>query len=82
MTRRPPELVRAALAELAAAGISATVESGGRHFKIHFIDRAGRSRFVVVARTPSDRRAWRKSRAVIRRMIAATGHPGQVEASS
>jgi hypothetical protein len=61
-------LVEDALAALRAQGIAATVEHG-RHIKVRFTNAQGKRCLLVVAFSPSDRRAIKNSRAVLRRLL-------------
>jgi hypothetical protein len=62
MSRRNEALL-AALAELEERGIPFTVEVG-RHLKVRWADG-----MVIVASTPSSRRAALKARATVRRLL-------------
>jgi hypothetical protein len=69
MTERFPTMVRDALALLAEHGYAADVTNGGKHLKVKWIDQAGHPRLLVVARSPSDRKAHLRSLAVLRRRL-------------
>jgi hypothetical protein len=58
------------ISELQAAGIEPTEVkvSGKGHYKIYF-NLCGKSRFIVCANSPSDWRAKRNSRGVVRRIL-------------
>jgi hypothetical protein len=64
------ELLDEALIMIRAAGFTPSV-TRNRHWKVSWIDRQGRTRLLVVARSPSDRRARMQSRAVLRRLLAS-----------
>ena len=63
----------AATDELRHAGIEPTEvkQSGGGHHKIYFILN-GKPRFIVCANSPSDWRAERNNRSIVRRIINQT----------
>jgi hypothetical protein len=63
------ELLEDALATLRQAGIKPQMVRN-RHIKLSWIDQQGRRRCLVVALSPSDHRARRQSRAVLRRLLA------------
>jgi hypothetical protein len=67
MSRFPP-LVRDALAQLAAHGLTGNVEPGP-HFKVRFVDHHGRKRLLVISKSPSDRGAAKKNRSQLRRLL-------------
>jgi hypothetical protein len=57
------------ISELRAAGIEPSeVRQAKKHFKIYFVLN-GKSRHVVCANTPSDWRAARNNRSMVRRII-------------
>jgi hypothetical protein len=64
------ELLEHALATLRQAGIEPRVVCN-RHWKINWIDQHGRTRLLVVSLSPSNRRAWKRSRATLRRLLLA-----------
>jgi hypothetical protein len=68
---RANELVAEAVAMLAAHGFTPSV-SGKKHVKIRWSD-GGRSYVLVVSRSPSNRHAQVKSRALLRRLLRANG---------
>jgi hypothetical protein len=63
------ELLEDALAMLRQAGIEPQVVRN-RHWKITWTDDQGHTRLLVVAFSPSDRRARLQSRAMLRRLLA------------
>jgi hypothetical protein len=74
MTRcRPPVLIREAVAALSAHGHSSVdVDLAGGHYKVTWTA-AGRRHLLVLARSPSDRRAQANSRATLRRLLREEG---------
>jgi hypothetical protein len=68
MPRRHAPLVSKAVVALAKKGFDADVDLAGRHVKIRCL-KNGCLHFLVVPRTPSDRRAAANSRAVLRRLV-------------
>jgi hypothetical protein len=68
MSRRPPVLIREAVATLASAGHSADVDLTGGYYKVTWTA-AGRRHLLFLARSPSDRRAPANSRATLRRLL-------------
>jgi hypothetical protein len=64
------ELLEEALATVRAAGFEPSVERN-RHWKVRWTDQRGRSQLLVIAFSPSDRRARMQSRAVLRRLLAS-----------
>ena len=66
------ECVDAALAELAAAGITPAVEQGRKHIKITW-QHNGEPRSYVTATTPSDYRALLNVRSDVRRILRLDG---------
>jgi hypothetical protein len=64
------ELLEDALVMLRQAGIEPHVVRS-RHWKLSWTDDRGRRRLLVVAFTPSDRRARFRSRATLRRLLAS-----------
>jgi hypothetical protein len=71
MSKHDPTAVT--INELQAAGIEPTEvkQSGGGHHKIYFILN-GKPRFIVCANSPSDWRAERNNRSIVRRIINQT----------
>jgi hypothetical protein len=68
MKRRPPQIVREAIVALAARGHVADVDLGNGHYKVRwFAD--GRSRMVVISRSPSDHRTRANARATLKRLL-------------
>jgi hypothetical protein len=65
---RFPLLVRDALALLDQHGLSGEVKSGTHH-KITFTNGHGRRCLLVIARSPSSRRAFKQNRAELRRLL-------------
>jgi hypothetical protein len=61
-------LLEDALATLDQHGLAAEIEQGV-HFKIKFINAFGSQCCLVVSRTPSNRWAIHKNRAVLRRLL-------------
>jgi hypothetical protein len=66
--RRPPVLVREAVATLTSTGHSADVDLAGGHYKVSWVV-AGRRHLLVLARSPSDHRAQANSRSLLRRLL-------------
>jgi hypothetical protein len=64
------ELLDEALTMIRAAGFKPNVVRN-RHWKITWTDQQGRVQSLVVALSPSDRRARLQSRAVLRRLLAS-----------
>jgi hypothetical protein len=64
------ELLEEALVTLRHAGFEPRVVRN-RHWKITWIDQRGRTRVLVVAFTPSNRRARLQSRNTLRRLLAS-----------
>jgi hypothetical protein len=77
MSRRyRPGFVREAVAVLDAHGHAADIDLGaGGHVKISWLTN-GRKRMLVVGHTPSDRRADKNARAMLRRLLRADGGEG------
>jgi hypothetical protein len=71
--RRGTELVVDAIEMLTAAGAKPLVRSGGKHVKIIWLDRSGHRCTLVIACTPSDRRARANARAMLRRLLRRSG---------
>ena len=65
----------ATVSELQAAGIEPTaIKVGGKgHYKVYF-NLCGKSRFIVCANSPSDWRAERNSRSLVRRILKQKEH--------
>ena len=68
--RRPPVLIREAVATLASAGHSVDVDLTGGHYKVSWTA-AGRRHLLVLSRSPSDRRASANGLATLRRLLRA-----------
>lgn len=68
MTRRNEE-VEAVFSELRAVGLKGHVEELGKHLQIAWVLPDGKTRGVVVAKTPSDRRGALNARAQVRRFL-------------
>jgi hypothetical protein len=64
------ELLDEALAMIRAAGYEPNT-ARSRHWKISWVDQQGRTRLLVVAYTPSGRKARAQSRATLRRLLAS-----------
>ena len=64
------ELLEEALATLRQAGFEPRVVRN-RHWKITWVDQHGRTRMLVVAFSPSNRRARVQSRNTLRRLLAS-----------
>jgi hypothetical protein len=62
------DLLRDALLVLKEAGITPCVQQG-RHFKVRWVDHAGRTRCLVIARSPSDWRAGHNNRRRLHRIL-------------
>ena len=62
------ELLDEALSTIRAAGFEPSVVCN-RHWKISRTDQHGRTQCLVIALSPSDRRARMQSRAVLRRLL-------------
>ena len=71
MSRHDPTAVT--INELQAAGLKPTEvkQTGGGHHKVYF-DLNGKRRFIVCAHSPSDWRAERNNRSVVRRIVNQT----------
>jgi hypothetical protein len=70
---RPNPLVLEALDTLKARGFVPVVRNGGKHFKITWVDH-GRRFLLVVSRSPSNFRAERNSRALLKRLLNGGAH--------
>jgi hypothetical protein len=70
MTKRPPFLVREAVAALSRQGHVADIDLGRRHFKIFWIAN-GHRHLLVISKTPGDYRACANSRANLKRILRA-----------
>jgi len=68
MSSRANPLVLEALDTLKARGLVPVVQNGGKHFKIRWVDH-GRRYLLVVSRSPSNFRAGRNSRALLKRLL-------------
>jgi hypothetical protein len=64
------ELLDKALTTIRAAGFEPDVVRN-RHWKVRWTDRRGRTRLLVIASSPSDRRAQAESRAALRRLLTS-----------
>jgi hypothetical protein len=64
------ELLEDALEMVRAAGFEPSVTCN-RHWKVGWTDRQGRTRLLVIAFTPSNKRARVQSRAILRRLLAS-----------
>jgi hypothetical protein len=64
------ELLEEALLTLRQAGFEPRVVRN-RHWKISWTDQCGRTRVLIVAFTPSDRRARVRSRNTLRRLLTS-----------
>jgi hypothetical protein len=62
------DILKDTLAILAAAGIKPEVQQA-RHVKIRWQDSAGNRRLLVVSRSPSNRFARLRNRAVLRHLL-------------
>ena len=60
-------LVDEAVTLLIERGVKPVVKQG-RHYKVQWMD-SGHRRLLVIARTPSDFRAMRNNRAILRRLL-------------
>lgn len=68
--RRPPVLLREAVAAIGECGHAVDVDTHSAHYKITWQTHDGHRLLFVVSRTPSDRRSAANSRAVLRRLLA------------
>jgi hypothetical protein len=66
------QILRETLATLSAAGFKPKVRHG-KHLKVAWHDAAGRRQVLVISVSPSDRRAVRQNRALLRRLLNQTG---------
>lgn len=66
--KRHPPIVRAVADELRNAGFKPTIAIG-RHVKIRFVDRTGKSRLIVVARSTANRNADANAMSFVRRTL-------------
>lgn len=66
--RRPPVLLREAVATLASAGHSVDADLTGGHYKVSWTV-AGRRHLLVLSRSPGDRRASANSRTILRHLL-------------
>jgi hypothetical protein len=73
---RFPPLVHDALSLLAEHGLRGEVTQGGPHYKIWFDDQSGCKCLLIVARSPSSRRAFKRNRSELRRLLRRTGANG------
>jgi hypothetical protein len=64
------ELLEEALTMIRAAGFEPIV-TRNRHWKVSWIDQRGRTHLLIIALTPSDRRARVQSRTVLRRLLVS-----------
>jgi hypothetical protein len=64
------ELLSDALTMIRSRGFKPHV-THNRHWKVSWVDRCGHRRLLVIAFSPSDRRARMQSRAVLRRLLAS-----------
>ena len=67
--RRQPPLVKDAVAVLGARGRAVDVDVDGKHLKLRWVSNAGRRQLLVIARSPSDRRAGKNVQAILKRML-------------
>jgi hypothetical protein len=74
MSRRRSPLVDDAVAVLSASGHAADVDLDGAHIKVRWVAN-GRKHLLVIARTPSDRRACANSRSALRRLLRQEERP-------
>jgi len=72
--RHANNLVHEAVAMLSQHGFIPNVSNGGKHIKIRWRD-GGRSYVLVVSRSPSNRHAQVKSRALLRGLLRGNGAP-------
>lgn len=72
---RYPVLVLDALDLLRQHGVTSQVEQGA-HFKILFTNPLGCKCLLVVARSPSSRRAFQRNRSELRRLLRRTAANG------
>jgi hypothetical protein len=72
------EILRESLKLIRDAGLKPRVDRG-RHWKITWVDQHGRQQRLTVSFSPSDRRARRQSRAVLRRLLRTSKPPGSGE---
>jgi hypothetical protein len=68
--RRPPVLLREAVAAIGARGHAVDVDTHGAHIKISWTSIGGRRQLFVFSHTPHDHRADRNARSVLRRLLA------------
>ena len=68
--RRPPVLVREAVAAIGARGHAVDIDSHGMHVKISWVTNGGRRQLFVFSRAPHDHRADANARATLRRLLA------------
>jgi hypothetical protein len=66
--RRYAPFAREAIVILGEHGHAADIDTAGKHFKI-FWQVNGRKRLLVIAKTPSDRRADLNARSTLRRLL-------------
>ncbi len=64
------EILEEALTTLRQAGFEPRVVRN-RHWKVSWVDQHGRTRVLIVAFTPSNRRARLRSRNTLRRLLAS-----------
>jgi hypothetical protein len=62
-------LVDAALSFLAENGLTAKVNKRSPHFKVAFTNQHGLRCLLILSRSPSDRRAFKQSRAELLRLL-------------
>jgi hypothetical protein len=79
--KRPPTLVRNAVAVLTKRGHVADVDLDGRHYKVSWVAE-GRKRLLVIAKTPSDHRVGKNCAAQLRRLLRVSEEAAEIEETS
>jgi hypothetical protein len=67
MSRRNP-LVADAVSMLTKHNLVPIIDDHGKHIKLRWLDQ-GRTRLLVVSRTPSDRHSQLSSRTILKRLL-------------
>jgi hypothetical protein len=68
--RRPPVLVREAVAAIGSKGHAVDIDSHGMHIKVTWTSANGRRQLFVFSRAPHDQRADANARAILCRLLA------------
>jgi hypothetical protein len=68
--RRPPALLREAVAAIGERGHAVDVDTHAGHVKVSWTSDDGRHQLFVFSRAPRDHRADRNARSTLRRLLA------------